>query len=69
MFISWTGGHNKIEGNDIADKAAKEAALTATEIRCKITINTARSLINEKVIEHWQRQWNISTTGYHLKNI
>ena len=44
-LISWIGGHNGVEGNSIADNAARNGALSTTDIpNSKITLKTAKKL-------------------------
>ena len=70
VSISWIGGHNGIEGNNLADHAAKKgAALASTNKIDKITLKTAKKAILESAMEHWQKKWNYSETGSHLKAI
>ena len=63
-------GHNEIEGNILADHAAKNgAALTSTNNNSRITFKTAKKAILESAIEHWQKKWTYSETGSHLRAI
>ena len=41
-LISWIGGHNGVEGNSIADNAARNGALSTTDL--KITLKTAKKI-------------------------
>ena len=69
--ISWVGGHTNVKGNEIADKAAKEGSILAKQLKIstKSPMETAKKLTNETISKHWQRIWDTSTTGDHLKSI
>ena len=68
--MSWVSGHSEIHGNDLADHAAKKGAIeNSNPLLSQITLKHAKSMILDAAIEHWQRKWNISETGHHLKNI
>ena len=68
-IISWVGGHSEIEGNILADTAAKNGALKPDDIQTKVSQKMAKNIILNGAMEHWQKKWTISTTGQHLKNI
>ena len=69
-LISWIGGHNDVEGNNIADNAARNGALSTADIPDeKITLKTAKKIIIDSAMEHWQKKWTNSETGCHLKSI
>jgi hypothetical protein len=58
--------HIGIEGNEVADKLAKEAALDADEqniIYDRIPITTVASEIKMKGLIKWQRQWDSAEKG------
>jgi hypothetical protein len=55
-----------IEGNETADKLAKEAAQDDENqniVFDRIPITSVASEINRKVLEQWQRQWNNTEKG------
>ena len=55
-LISWIGGHNDVEGNNIADNAARNGALSTADIPDeKITLKTAKKIIIDSAMEHWQK--------------
>ncbi len=72
--LHWTPGHSDIEGNNIADRLAKEAAAEASQqdnlpaiVTKQDVKRNSRLLINTK----WQQCWNEANVGrtyYHLRN-
>ncbi len=66
--ICWIPGHAGIEANEIADKAAKEAAKESQkwtdkdECDCK-SIKEIKTLLQKNSQSSWQRQWNSQDTG------
>ena len=55
-LISWIGRHSDVEGNNIADNVARNGALSTTDIPdSKITLKTAKKIILDSAMEHWQK--------------
>ena len=58
--------HVGIEGNEAADKLAKEAAKEDENLNFvfdRIPIASVASEIDKKWLEQWQQQWNNTTKG------
>ena len=58
--------HTGIEGNETADKLAKEAAQDDENqniVFDRIPIMSVASEINRKGLEQWQRQWSHTEKG------
>ena len=58
--------HIGIEGNELADKLAKEAAEDDGELNIvynRIPITTIATELKKKVITKWQRQWESTEKG------
>ena len=70
VSISWIGGHCDVQGNDLADKAAKNGAkLNQNPRNYKISLKNVKKIILDSAMSHWQKKWNYSETGSHLKEI
>ena len=67
ITISWIGGHCGILGNELADKAAKSACLQALTLPPYLSMKAAKSLILQGIKLYWQKMWDTSPDGYHLK--
>ena len=65
LHIEWIPGHRDIEGNEMADKAAKEVAqsrsMNATPFKHK-SLKTARvNLIKQTIKKEWNEDWKTAT--------
>lgn len=58
IALIWTPSHVGIRGNEIADRAAKEAAAEITINNIVIRHNDTKIYLKEKVITQWQNEWN-----------
>ncbi len=70
--IAWIPGHADIAPNDLADRAAKEAARAASESahgNPPITLQDVKNTIRSETLESWRRQWAIQTEGRHTYSI
>ena len=68
--ISWIGGHADIEGNEISHKAAKEGALSKDQpLSTSTTYKGIKKIIQRNSEMIWQRTWNNTKMGLHLKEI
>ncbi|MEW8545066.1 MAG: reverse transcriptase domain-containing protein, partial [Candidatus Thiodiazotropha sp.] len=67
--ILWTPGHTDIQGNEVADELAKEAALEAKELDIGTSVITHQDIkkaARSSILEKWQNKWEISNTGREL---
>ena len=70
--IYWTAGHVSLEGNDLADRLAKEAAadaLTNTEYDTYIPLTEIKNLFRKTLTTKWQKRWNTGTDARHTYNL
>ena len=70
--ISWIAGHADVSPNEIADKAAKEAAQTASVwlgAPPSVTLQDAKCAIRNATIQAWKRQWDLQPEGRHTHSI
>lgn len=68
ITICWIPSHLDIEGNDLADKFAKEASELNTEY--KVPYLDIKNLVNFKIKEKWSDTWNTLENNkmYKIKN-
>jgi ribonuclease HI len=61
--------HIEIQGNELADTLAKEAATNTDIMECykKVPESVVRSELGEKSVEKWQRDWDQTTKGQITK--
>ena len=62
----WTHGHADIQGNEVADRLAKEAAKEAQDLDLNASVLTNQDIKNaarDIIMDKWQDKWNISNTG------
>ena len=70
--IYWTAGHVSLEGNDLADRLAKEAAAEAiTNTNCDtfIPISEIKNLFRKTLTAKWQKRWNTGTDARHTYHL
>ncbi|MEW8547348.1 MAG: ribonuclease H family protein, partial [Candidatus Thiodiazotropha sp.] len=66
ITLYWTPGHTDIQGNEMADKLAKEAAAEAQDLDKNTSVITNQDIkkaARDSILDKWQNKWDISTTG------
>ena len=66
VIIYWTPGHATIEGNEIADRLAKDAAQQASHMSLDTSVVTLQDIklsSRKSVISKWQQCWGVSDSG------
>jgi hypothetical protein len=69
VVISWSPGHAAIEGNETADRLAKEASNAATDMTAEHSITShgdIKGAARQSVVAKWQRRRNMADVGCHL---
>jgi ribonuclease HI len=65
--LEWTPGHAEVQGNEIADRLAKEAAKEAQEqdtaVQTMVTKQDIITASRNSISEKWQHQWENSDRG------
>ena len=64
--IVWTPGHSDVEGNDVADRLAKEAAMEAKELEVETSVVTVQDIkkhARDSIKIKWQQRWDIAEFG------
>jgi hypothetical protein len=67
MELEWTPGHAEVQGNEIADRLAKEAAKEAQEqdttVHTMVTKQDIKTASRNSISEKWQHEWENSDRG------
>ena len=64
--IVWTPGHSEVEGNEVADRLAKEAAVEAKameEETSVVTVQDIKRYARASIQRKWQQRWDIGEFG------
>jgi ribonuclease HI len=70
VSIVWIPGHSDINGNDCADRLAREAIchpLVDISISCEAS--EAQEAIDRYILQRWQTLWNSSATGQFNRSV
>ena len=65
----WVPAHVGVEGNELADRAAKRALGRAVDVTIPIGALECRSIIKKKITAGWQEQWEKEKKGRHYFKI
>ena len=64
--IVWTPGHSEVEGNEVADRLAKEAAVEAKDLEEETSVVTVQDIkrhARASIWSKWQQRWDIGEFG------
>ena len=67
VVFCWVPSHVGIEGNELADKAAKDAIDQARVQLQEIPVADVKSFIKKKVYEKWTAHWEEKTLGAKIR--
>ena len=62
VVLQWIPGHSGIQGNEAADKLAKQGAALPQPDN-PVTYDTVKGMINSNIKEEWLNNWASNTTG------
>jgi ribonuclease HI len=71
IHFKWVKVHIRIEGNETADKLAKETAKedeNLHEVYSRVPITAVASDITKKGLEQWQQQWDTTVKGAECRS-
>ncbi|GBN59927.1 hypothetical protein AVEN_51933-1 [Araneus ventricosus] len=70
IHISWIKAHVGYDGNEEADRLAREAAESDRDpLSVKAPISFLKSIFKKKMMEDWQSDWEDEDTGRSTFNI
>jgi hypothetical protein len=67
LTIVWTKAHIVTEGNERADKLAKEEAESGTQIEVGLPMYEKKKEVDEYVVKQWNKEWEEYTEGRQSK--
>ena len=70
VLICWIPGHTGIQGNEIADEAAKAAVCQNVVRTQEIPVSDVKAYIKKKVYDKWKQEWkDTSVAAVKLKEV
>jgi len=73
IYLAWISGHAGIEGNERADKLAKDMSEDIFKGRVSasscISISSALQILTEITYKSWQRKWECDSAGFHTRQL
>ena len=70
--IVWTPGHSEVEGNEVADRLAKEAAVEAKDLEEETSVVTVQDIkrhARASIRRKWQQRWDIGEFGERFLHV
>ena len=58
IVFEWVPSHIDIIGNELADKAAKEATTERVLYRLPLNIDEYKSILKKRIFKQWQKDWD-----------
>jgi ribonuclease HI len=69
LRLQWVPGHCDIQGNDTADRLAKDVACPGKTHPFRPLLTRKKALIRGNIHAQWEHEWKSSTKGSHLRRI
>ncbi|KAI2734534.1 hypothetical protein DTO013E5_9920 [Penicillium roqueforti] len=69
LRLQWIPGHCDNPGNDAVDRLAKDAASPGKTHPFRPLLTRTKALIRDNIRAQWEREWESSTKGGHLRKI